>query len=323
MIEMSAVDLLATKLGAPNHAEGSSEFIFRCPFCAEEHGSEDTKGHLYVNPDKAKWICFRCSSRGTLERLFERIGLDPLTEPDPIFSVDELAKALEAFQVTKEQEVPRLVLPCEDPRPVVPGTDAFRWLHYVRGYEYEQIDPYHLQWGRHRFTRADGTVSPEENRIYFPVYDLTGSKMVYWVGRKYLSSSEKSPKYVNPPVAKTSVFNLHRAYKADWVILCEGVLSAMAAGPQGVALLGKTPTPAQIRLLVSLGLQEYVVSLDGDARKEAYTLCQTLLGHGCHVSMVDLPDGSDPDSLPRESYQQLLADRHVVSMAEATFQEIL
>ncbi len=299
-----SIEQLSLVLGTVKYADGSDEHKFNCPFCEANGHGKDNKWHLYVNPKKEKWICFKCGERGSLDQLLQKLGIE---KGAPVINDDEfmkLAKQLE-FGIHDEEklnDVSPSEYPCEV-RPVEPGSSAYRYMKYVRGYEYKEFADYKLVYGEFMFS----------SRIFFPTFDMDG-KLCYWVARKIFNDSDKVAKYVNPKAEKLNVFNLNRV-KGDHIIICEGVLSAMAAGPEAVAIFGKTATKQQIWLLNSIKFDEYIISLDSDARKEAFSLASEFINRGKKVSLVELPEREDPDSV-RKSYKKYLGLRTPITDSE-------
>lgn len=295
---MRDVHLLESKLGKSIVASG--EYRFQCPFCLESKGSADKKYHLYFNPENGKWICFRCDSRGSRSFLFKSLGIDTASEdekpPSGIEALEGVVSALESSKLLKStvSASPRSIsYPCEV-GPIRPGTDAYMYLRYKRKWSKEKIlditTHYEMVTGYHVY----------DNRIFIPTHDVQTGEMVFWVARSTMGKGDNLAKYVNPKdIKKDMVFNLDKAIETGdpWVIICEGVFSAIACGENGVAIYGKTATQDQINTLCNNFDGLFVVALDGDARKEAYNLANEFDKRGKPVSVVLFPIGEDPDSV--------------------------
>lgn len=72
-------------------------------------------------------------------------------------------------------------------------------------------------------------------RLIVPIQD--GEKLVGWQGR---TIRDVNPRWYIPPGLRKPLYNGHRVPAAATPIICEGVLNAIACGPNGVALFGKT-----------------------------------------------------------------------------------
>ena len=96
------------------------------------------------------------------------------------------------------------------------------------------------------------------------------------------------------------------------IIICESCINALTCvvyGFNAVALLG-TGTPYQINQLKSLGVQEYVLCLDGDdgGRRGAARLKRALKSSGI-VWIIDMPDGKDVNDVTKNEFLELYQKR--------------
>ena len=145
------------------------------------------------------------------------------------------------------------------------------------------------------------------NRIMFPLYDITG-KVVGFSGRRY--DDIKENKYVN--TRETDIFKkgemlYHYHIAKDEcrvsksVIVMEGFMDVIRASTIGikntVALMGTALTKDQINLLKRLS-KNIILCLDGDEAGVKATLAngELLLKEGIEVKVVPLPNPDDPDS---------------------------
>jgi DNA primase len=144
------------------------------------------------------------------------------------------------------------------------------------------------------------------NRAVFPILNESGKVVAF--GARALDGSE--PKYLNSP--ETPVYQKSRTlYGLSWaresirtaghVVLMEGYLDvarALEAGvAEAVATCGTALTPGHARLLHRFA-DRVVVSFDQDeaGQKAARKSLDTLVEEGLAVSVVELPEGHDPDS---------------------------
>ena len=271
---------LESVLGRGVPSGGGGETRYACPFCPTRGHGEDIKGHLYVNEFKGVFYCQKCNSKGVIPYLNDLLGIESWAAPPVPTSdiLDEIRSFLEG-KISLEED---LKYPCEV-GPIVPGMKGYTYLCGARGYsdwvinEHRIVEGIHPKYGR---------------RVFVPTYE--GAKIKYWVGR---AIDGQQPKYINPPVPKTCVFNLNNVPPGRPLIICEGVFSAISCHPWATAIYGKTCTSAQLLVLKRFDPPMYMIALDGDARREAVALADSLVATGKPVRIIEIPDGEDPDSL--------------------------
>jgi len=167
------------------------------------------------------------------------------------------------------------------------------------------------------------------NRLMFPIWDYRGK--IIGFGGRILDGGE--PKYLNSP--ETVLFHkgkvlygLHAAVpeirKNDFVIVFEGYTDVLTAQQNGignvVASLGTAFTEEHGRLLRRY-TRNVVIAYDADAAGMAATLrgMEVLSQCGCRVSVVDLPEGTDPDEYIRNHGREAFLDlvkRKTLSLVE-------
>ncbi len=147
------------------------------------------------------------------------------------------------------------------------------------------------------------------NRLMFPIFDAMGKIVAF--GGRVLDQSQ--PKYINSPetpiytkgrhlyglnLAKNSSENKTASEKR--LILVEGYLDAIAMHQAGidfaVAALGTAMTESQANLLRKYA-DHIIVSFDADAAGQTAALksLDILTSRGLKVSVLQVPDGKDPD----------------------------
>lgn len=268
------------------------ELRFRCPRCHQRGKTADLSGHLHVNPEVEKFNCFRCEWRGPLSALLRLYGISSLvTVADWETTVRSMSvlsgRVYEAASYDATAETP---YPCEVVHPsVLP--EAWRYLTSPkdeggRGLSREIIDYYRI---------VAAFDQPYLGRVMIPT--LHAGTVVYWVARTYC---DQTPKYMNPKDVskKYYLFGLEQAKAFPAVVITEGVFSAIAAGPNAVATFGKSVSTEQKKLLLDAKFSQYVVALDGDARKEAVALARWFASRGADTYLVDMPADKDPDEDP-------------------------
>lgn len=147
------------------------------------------------------------------------------------------------------------------------------------------------------------------NRLVFPIKELSG-RTVGFGGRsldgshpKYLNSPE-SPIYVKGKVLYGLDLAREAVRKSGRIILVEGYMDAISLHQAGfaetAASCGTSLTADHARILARF-TDKVVVAYDADTagRKSALRGLDVLKAAGLSVSVVDLPDGYDPDSFIR------------------------
>jgi len=154
-------------------------------------------------------------------------------------------------------------------------------------------------------------------REIIPIRDMNG-RVVALDGRR--TDSDENPRYlINPPgFAKGGVlYHYHKAkdyiavfqgkifvvegYKACWSMVQAGYLNTVAC--MGAGFHGQQAGV----LLQNMSLQKVIVVLDGDiAGRNGARRTKSELNHLCEISMVDMPEGEDPSTLPPNVLHSLL-----------------
>lgn len=277
--ERALIDSLGASLPA-----GDGELRFLCPQCVKRKGSQDSSGHLYVNVQQGKFNCFRCGWKGYVSYLLKVLGISVHAQ---VADWKQVASGMSLFTGVKVDESYDNTVPIEYPCEVAhPLNSPAAWNYLLeRGLNEQHVNYYQM---------VVGCEGQWKTRIFIPT--LHEGEVVFWVARTFAG---QEPKYMNPSgVSKKHYwFGLEQAKQFDWVIVTEGVFSAIAAGPNAIAAFGKSVSKEQREQLIDAGFKTIFVSLDGDARKEAMELCSWLHSRGQDVRLVDLAYGEDPASI--------------------------
>lgn len=157
-------------------------------------------------------------------------------------------------------------------------------------------------------------------RIYIPMLHVVDGKLlqVGWQTRAVPGYSVSgTPKYFTLPSFHKSqmIYNLYRAAECPWIALTEGVGDSERVGVNGTALLGKSLSMSQLRLLVTTCPNARVaVMLDADALGFSWKIAEILnsgsfggqnLKRGAFV--VRLPKG-DPGDYRREELLEIIRE---------------
>ena len=165
------------------------------------------------------------------------------------------------------------------------------------------------------------------NRLMFPIADSEG-RIVAFGGRII---GEGQPKYLNSPEhpqfnKSRTLFNLAKAKphirQKRQAVLFEGYMDVIAAWQaglhNGVASLGTSLTETQAKILKRYA-DQVVICYDADNAgiEAAIKASEVLQGMECHVRIVRLDDGLDPDEFIKvfgsEKFLQRIADSHSVT----------
>ena len=266
-----------------------------CPRCG------DSKWKFYWNVEKAVGCCHHAdcpwnpTHGGVTERrllaFFSRSGV-PSATPDLIKAAPEAdIKLPEEFEPLNEMENTLL-----------------------RGQLYSYLDSRGLH---KRLVDAARIGYCQTGKFWgyliFPVFDDEGA-VVYWQARRY---KDREPKFYNPASSKKTelVYKIGTARKPKRITLVESIINTLTLETGHhqthdlvMGLFGKTMSPAQREhvLLYDRWLQEIVVALDPDARREAVDIAMQFQGTKKAVKIAEFPEGEDVNSVGREGSWDLV-----------------
>jgi DNA primase len=164
--------------------------------------------------------------------------------------------------------------------------------------------------------RSQGFSDMFRDRLMIPLQDSFGS-VIGFTGR-ILSDSPNSPKYINTPHTvlydkSRHVFGLHLAKEAirknSFAVVTEGNLDVIASHQAGVAqvvaVAGTALTEQQVKILSRL-TNDIRICFDADraglaATERAIPIASKV---GVSLSIIDIPNGKDPDELIRQDPKQ-------------------
>jgi hypothetical protein len=292
---------LVPYLGTFILASAGEEAQFCCPF-HEKQGQKDQNYHFYVRIVDHKqghtcksclghWNCRSCGASGrALDTLYSRLGLVLESEaPAPEDVYEKVCAILNSKAIRAQVGKPKDIGLPDDYKTVTPGTLAWDYA-LSRGLTESDIRDYQLGYGLKELAW----------RLIIPNQSETGYDM--WQARWYHPSEKTKIKYRTPTGALDSLvlFNRLRASKYRTVIICEGPISAIIAGPNAVASWGKHLSAAHVELLLKMKADEYWVAYDGDAVLSGLASASTIYARGRKVRFLRLPSKEDPASLGRE-----------------------
>jgi len=198
-----------------------------CPFCHKE-------GHLYYNPSKRVFYCFKCGAKGT-GQVLERAGHNLVTR-----------------DVLQRDVSYRIVEGLEDPPPYEHLSDATRLYLLERGIH----APVLAALERKIYDTAKGIL------FFFPDEE-------YWQVRHW--QPHTPPRWKNPSVAPRGsgggvTYHIRQHYDSSRVCLVEGIGDALRVAPYAnvAALLSSNPHESQLLSLLERGYDRVTFLFDRD-----------------------------------------------------------
>lgn len=315
---------LTQRLGAPSG--NGPEYKFYCPFCIDRVGSESSKRKLTFNVAKVAFRCWRCLfGTRNLERVFRDLNGGVLRFAELALIRGEVTIPSRKIAATVrdllyQDEERKVLKPVGLPSEMVRLTQR-QWdepsVRVKRGVNYLKKDRditfAQVEW----FDIGYCPTGRYGQRLVFPLYQ--GGSQIYFTTR-YAGKAEK--KTLNPMFedgyysAGTTLLNFDSVVGEPVVSIVEGPFDAMAHA-HAVSLTGKGISDAQVgllRLLAELGTEEFVVSLDAGAGRDADELYQELQGCVPKVSILPLDHG-DPDER-RDELPALMKQRRALSLTD-------
>lgn len=277
----------------------------RCPI----HRGEGADA-FHVNLEKNCFQCFSCKARGNV--------LDLVAAMEQCNVREAALKLQDWFSVGSSDESK----PASQPIPA-----GNRGVELAKNpplsFQLKSVDPHHPYLAERGirpetaqlfgvgFFAGKGSMN---GRVVIPIHNERGDLIAY-AGRAIEVSK---PKYKLPAGFQKSLelFNLHRAIAGkdggaqSTVVVVEGFFGTVRvheAGYPCVALMGSTLSVEQERLLC-LHFTGALLMFDGDeAGRAATDECLLRLGRKLWVKGIQLPEGSQPDSLTVDELHQLLS----------------
>jgi len=280
MINLDSLDKLLGK-----HINGDTNNVrYACPLCSNEFGEHYAKiehpNKLWVNIHNGKWQCFSCEShRGqNINQLYQRLG--ELIEPSASSALHDVIQIFSSTE--KENKVREFYLP-DLMMEIVPGDIVYNYIVETRKLPAEIINHYKL---KSCLTVSEG--SPYRC-VFFPVYE--NGVLCYWQVRSLIGRVFKNPEYGR----NNYIFNIDHQFRTG--VICEGMFSAISAGYDGEALLGKSCSDIQFTKLLSKGYDIYYICLDNDFFEECILLADKFFNYNRDARIIILPQGSDPNDI--------------------------
>ena len=252
-----------------------------CPWCLDE------SSHLGLCLTAPVVSCFKCGHTGNyLSYLSEELqsfpkAMDILQEFQP--------RELKQYQGGKKKRSIKVNLPKNAARTILSEHAAYL---EGRGYNYKDLEKYNLHYC--------GPLGKWANRIIVPIYkryklltftsiDISDNPVIKY---KHLSE-EKSVSHVKEILYGNEITN------GSVCCICEGIFDVWRIGPGALCGFGTKVTAAQKKILSKYN--KVIICFDGD--DAGYVAADNIakdLAAFVDVEVLDLPSGTDPDTLDKE-----------------------
>jgi hypothetical protein len=291
-------------------AADHKEYAINCPECTERgEPTPDTHKKLWINTEKGGFVCYRCTWSGSMVRLVQKISnctfenalkvlkgssLDPLEHLNLKLYEEKVDLDVSEAQLV-DIELPYGYEPIEGPHPYLEKR-GIPW-------KYASLN----DWGY-------STVGYTKDRIIVPTF--MDGRLVFWQARATweLSKEESKKKVLNPKgySARSVLYNYDIAKEFEEIVIVEGFIDSVKAGPNSVATNGKRLHPQQAEWLARTKAKKIVLAWDADAwsderKKKDGTLIKPcsmkqatdlLRAFSFEVRAVLMPPKRDPGSFP-------------------------
>ncbi|SNB47799.1 DNA primase [Geobacter sp. DSM 9736] len=201
------------------------------------------------------------------------------------------------------------------------GYATDRWDGLVRFLEQRHVslEAAEKLGGIRRKSGGSGFIDLFRNRLIFTISDPHGRPIAF--GARVLDDS--LPKYINSPESPIYrkgdvLFGIDLAKQAmrenGSAIIVEGYFDHLALYQAGVrnavATCGTAMTEGHVKLLQRYAGKLYTLfDSDSAGKKATFRAMELLLGENLPVSVIELPEGEDPDSFIRSEGQEAFAAR--------------
>lgn len=315
-MKQTLTDYILEELDGVPEASGSGNIPARCISCGHDK-------HMYVNSHNGLTICFRCGYSANLvkliadnegldytasvikaQRLLRGYGTHKHTHAASVSNADfahEIRDAIINLDANQspvfdtdsiKRVLPKYCVPIEEK---IAARRGRRYLIEERGMERSRWKPYELYYC---VARDEDYFADLSKHIIFPERDALGN-IVHFTTRATFNPTRGAKSY-HPKGSKSALYGLSLIpKKQNWVILVEGPMDVIALSRHAVALMGKTVTDAQIRLLKSRFTSVYIC-LDKEEQEASWELAQKLHAHGLKCSVTHTPrkDAAECSDLP-------------------------
>jgi DNA primase len=284
-------------------------FMVCCPF------HDDANPSCGIWSDSGYFKCFACGEEGNFAEFISEVLEIPIWEArrkikgqDDISDLeDSILKQLK--RVESELKYFKWTSFCSTYSPILPETRVWEYLE-DRGLSNESISRFSVRWG--------GDTGKFRYRAIFPITTLKG-KLLSYSGRAVKAGM--IPPWRNNRSPHRTLFGISELLrtvakpKVPFLIIVEGIVDAVylqQCGIPAVSNMGVSPMNMDKIRLLRQSTKNVVLSYDGDdagykamhgngeKRGELHRLSMYMT-----TSVVDLPDGSDPNDLSEKEVDEI------------------
>jgi DNA primase len=274
-----------------------------CPF------HKDTKPSCSIHLERNVFNCFGCGAHGSVldfVALIENVSIrDAAERIEEICGLSHLSQPSRAMPNGAEKRDNRSSSPLE-PLSYELTLDPLHPYLAERGVGPELAAMFGLGYC------SGGTM---RGRICIPIHDYRGALVAY-AGRWANSEVPEGVQKYHLPRGfekRRVLFGLHRVAGSEHVVLVEGYWSVFrlhALTIPAVALMGRSLSPEQETLLIESRARLLTLLLDGDPPgREATDELLPRLAKPFFVRVVNLPAGTQPDTVSEQFLIEVLCDR--------------
>jgi DNA primase len=324
MKNLADVEEILVSYGCNIFCNNVSEIRCTCPI----HSDANNGTSFHYNKKTGTWRCYSCGEYGNVFRLVMKVEgvsffkavekISAMTGVNIEYGTTRYDLALQSAKALKQQINTDATIndfncfTTLDENVLLPHQNCVHQYILSRIKDYELIDKFEICYAK--FGRLKG-------RILFP-NRIPGGALVGISGRRVEGQTDGPKWYHWPPKfpRRNYVFGLSHQDIVDeivakkQVIVTEGHLDVVSLYAMGfknaVAILGKTPSEQQIRVLSKYDI-EVVVCLDGDAFKQGYSLKagKKFMNYFKSISTVEMGEEEDPGNISNSSFVKAYENR--------------
>lgn len=301
-MDQRLLDFLTTVLGDYKELNGG-EYSFKSPF--KRHRKKKLQIQLDPNSNKfGYWNDWITDNSGkSLFSLFKKMGASETKIERLADLVDKPSyyRKGEDNKEFKSVSLPQSFEPLWEEGNSIEYKHALNYIN-KRGISYSDLLKYQIGYcekGKYK------------NRIIIPSFDNKG-EVNYFVGRTFFDDFMK---YKNPSFPKTEVIGFENLISWNYpVILTEGVFDAITVKRNALPLFGSRLYDKILNKFVVENPPEIIIALDSDAIEKSLNIIEELLNFELNVSIVNLPENSDPSDLGFEKIWKLIKERDQIDL---------
>lgn len=289
--------------------------------CCGIHGGDNPMSFV-INQENGLWSCHTSCGNGNIFQLVQK--MENISFPESVYRVasimgldiQDLKIVAKTTQEKKELKnwikTMKAMTRVTEFHEFVP-VDEHKKVTKFKDFQQETLE----KFGLYYFDKFQGLNRSGEpfiayQRLAFPM--IQQGKMVGMSLRA--TQYNHNPKWLHQPSSIATsdlLYNYDSAIGQEEVVVVEGITDVWAyheIGVVAVCTYGAHVTDEQRRMLLRLG-SKLVFSFDGDkAGRETTEKAIEMFQYTSDISVVQLPDGADPESISREELKQWYEKRN-------------